>query len=103
MTAHSLLTAQQILAILAEQRQHFLRLGVRSIGLFGSYGRGNPKPGSDIDFLVVFENPSFDRYMDLKFFLEDLFDRPVDLVMEEALKPRLRPYILSEVQYAQGL
>lgn len=56
-----------------------------------------------MDFLVVLERPSFDNYMDLKFFLEDLFSCKVDLVMEDTLKPRLRPYILEEVIYAQGL
>jgi predicted nucleotidyltransferase len=41
--------------------------------------------------------------MNVKFFLEDLFGRPVDLVLEETIKPRLRPQILSEVVYAAGL
>ena len=41
--------------------------------------------------------------MDVKFFLEDLFQCKVDLVLEKTLKPRLRPYILAEVEYAQGL
>ncbi len=103
MVTESYLTAPQILSELAQHSQRLRQLGVIRIGLFGSYGRGNPTPESDLDFLVIFENPSFDHYMDLKFFLEDLFGRPVDLVMEETIKPRLRPYILSEVQYAQGL
>lgn len=78
-------------------------MGVLKIGIFGSYRRGSPRSTSDMDFLVVLERPSFDNYMDLKFFLEDLFSCKVDLVMEDTLKPRLRPYILEEVIYAQGL
>jgi predicted nucleotidyltransferase len=46
------------------------------------------------------EKPTFDTYMEVKFYLEDLFGRKVDLVMEEAIKPQLRPYILNEVEYA---
>jgi predicted nucleotidyltransferase len=77
-------------------------MGVRKLGLFGSYRRGTATVTSDIDFLVVLEQPSFDAYMEVKFFLEDLFGCPVDLVLEETIKPRLRPYILGEVAYAQG-
>jgi hypothetical protein len=40
--------------------------------------------------------------MNLKIFLEDLFLCKIDLVLEETLKPRLRPYILEEVIYASG-
>jgi predicted nucleotidyltransferase len=95
--------ASEILRILEQNSVRLRQMGVRKIGLFGSYRRGTPASESDMDFLVVLERPSFDTYMDLKFFLEDLFGCRVDLVMEESLKPRLRPYILGEVAYAQGL
>ena len=75
-------------------------MGVRKIGLFGSFKRGQAGRKSDIDILVVLAQPTFDSYMDVKFYLEDLFGRKVDLVMEDALKPRLRPYILADVEYA---
>ena len=84
-------------------RRDLRKLGVLKIGLFGSYRRGSPRAESDMDFLVVLERPSFDNYMDLKFLLEDMFSCKVDLVMEDTLKPRVRPYILDEVIYAQGL
>jgi uncharacterized protein len=96
-------TAQSILNTLNNHQADLRRMRVRRLGLFGSYRRGTPTPESDIDFLVVLERPSFDAYMDLKFFLEDLFGCPVDLVLEETIKPRLRSYILGEVVYAQGL
>ena len=78
------------------------RFGVARIGIFGSYARGEEKPESDVDVLVEFRKgeKTFDHYMGLKFFLEDLFGRKVDLVMKEAIKPRLREPILSEVVYA---
>ncbi len=74
-------------------------MGVRKIGLFGSFKRGQARRKSDIDILVVLEKPTFDSYMEVKFYLEDLFERKVDLVMAETIKSRLRPYILNEVEY----
>ncbi len=61
--------------------------------------------GSDIDILVEFEKDkkTFDNYMDLKFFLEDLFKCKVDLVIAEAIKPDLKPYILGNVKHASGM
>lgn len=79
--------------------------GVRRIGLFGSYSRGEQTETSDVDILVEFEDDekTFDNYMDLKFFLEDLFGLKVDLVMEGTIKPDLLPYILGSVKYAAGI
>jgi hypothetical protein len=77
-----------------------LRFGVRKIGLFGSTVRGDAGPLSDVDVLVEFEEPTFDRYMDLKFYLEDLFGRPCDLVLEGSLKEGLRGSVMGEVLYA---
>ncbi|AGB02604.1 nucleotidyltransferase family protein [Methanoregula formicica] len=87
-------------------RQHELelkkRFGVATIGIFGSYVRGEERPESDVDVLVTFRRgeETFDNYMDCKFYLEDLFGRKVDLVMKGAIKKRLKPYILGEVVYA---
>lgn len=78
------------------------RYHVRRIGVFGSFARGDEKEGSDIDVLVDLEEEyeTFDNYMDLKFFLEDLFGRKVDLVTVDALRPQLKDDILREVVYA---
>ena len=72
------------------------RYGVRRLGLFGSWIRGEASVASDVDVLVEFERPTFDRYMDLKFFLEELLGCPVDLVTRDALKPRVRPEVERE-------
>ncbi len=66
---------------------------VNSIGLFGSYARNDFHSKSDIDILVTFSEPTFDHYMDLKFYLEDIFERPVDVVMEKTVKERLKKTI----------
>ncbi len=78
-------------------------MGVRRIGLFGSYRHNAPGPNSDMDFLVSLERLSFDDYMAVKLFLEDQYGCRVDLVLEDSIKPRLRPHILDEVVYATGL
>jgi len=72
------------------------------IGVFGSFARGEEREGSDIDVLIELEDKyeTFDNFMDLKFFLEDLFNRKVDLVTVEALRPQLKDDILREVVYA---
>jgi predicted nucleotidyltransferase len=90
----------KILEVLKSNKQymqtHFM---VNSIGLFGSYARNDFHDKSDIDILVTFSEPTFDHYMDLKFYLEDLFGRPVDIVMEKTVKERLKKAILQETCY----
>ncbi len=78
------------------------RYGVKKIGIFGSFARGEEKEVSDIDVLVDFNEgaKTFDHFMELKFFLEDLFGRKVDLVTVTALRPQLKEGILREVTYA---
>jgi len=74
--------------------------GVRRIGIFGSFARGEAKKDSDVDVLVEFEKKTFDNYMGLKFFLEERLSRRVDLVIADALKAALKEEILKEVKYA---
>ena len=71
---------------------------VRSLGLFGSYIRGNQKKGSDLDILVDFvEVPGMFRFLDLERDLSHLLKVRVDLVQKEALKPAIGKRILREV------
>ena len=94
---------QKILTTLSANEAKIKSFGVRSLSLFGSSIRGEETAGSDLDFIVEFQNKSFDSYMDLKLFLEDLFGRPVDLVLADGIKPRLRAAILREAIHAPGL
>jgi hypothetical protein len=96
-------TREQVLNTLQANRDAITRYGVRRLGLFGSIVRGDSSASSDLDFLVEFEHKSFDAYMDLKEFLESLFGCPVDLVLADSLKPRLRESILKETVHAPGL
>lgn len=91
--------------ILNLHRKEIQQFGVKRIGLFGSFSTNNQHRKSDIDILVEFKkgNKTFDNYMELKFFLEKSFGRPVDLVVKEAVKHELKPSILKSVRYAAGL
>jgi predicted nucleotidyltransferase len=96
------LTRDEILAQLTEHQETLRRMSVRRLGLFGSVARGENAAASDLDFLVEFERKSFDGYMDLKMFLEELFSCRVDLVLADAIKPRLRERIHAETIHAPG-
>lgn len=100
-----MLNSDKILKIINENQQYIKKFGVKSIGLFGSYATNNQKLESDIDLLVDFKKgkKTFDNYMDLKFYLENLFDCNIDLVVKEALKVDLKSNILKSAKYATGL
>lgn len=97
------MTREDIMNLLRENREELERLGVQRLALFGSRAREDAQSKSDLDFLVEFKKKSFDAYMDLKFFLEDLFGVPVDLVLANTIKPRLRDRILEEAVDVPGL
>ncbi len=79
--------------------KHF---GVKRCGVFGSFARGMQSDESDVDILVEFEpgKKSFDNFMGLAFFLEEMMGRKVELVTPESLSPYIGPHILREVEYA---
>ena len=100
-----MLTADGILGTLTEHRERIRSPGVRRIGVFGSFAQDDEHEESNIDILIAFEEGgrSFDTYMDLKLFLEDLFGRRVDLVVRDTIRPALTPYILRRVRYLPGV
>jgi len=71
---------------------------VKTLGVFGSYVRGEQKEGSDLDILVEFQEPvGLFKFMELEEFLGKNTGVKVDLVSRKALKPRIGKYILEEV------
>jgi predicted nucleotidyltransferase len=94
-------TKKEVLKALSRNRARLVALGVKRLGLFGSFVREEQKPASDIDLLVEFQRgkKTFDNFMELSFLLEDLLQREVELVTTESLSPYLGPHILKEVQY----
>lgn len=95
-------TKEKIFKAIEANKEKIRSFGVRRLALFGSIVRNEGTEASDLDFLVDLDPKTFDNYMDLKEFLEDLFQCKVDLVCINAIKPRLKPYILNEAVYAQG-
>ena len=73
---------------------------VKRIGLFVSFARGEENESSDVDIMVEFEQPTFDNFMKLAFFLEDLLGRRVELVTPDSLSPYIAPYVKDEVVWA---
>jgi len=71
---------------------------VKTIGVFGSYARGEQGVSSDVDVLVEFEEPvGLFQFMALENYLSDLLGAKVDLVSKKALKPHIGEHILEEV------
>ena len=87
--------------VLPEIRERF---GVAKIGIFGSTARGEERPDSDVDVLVEFApgQTTFRNFMELAFYLEDLFGRRVDLVTEQGLSRYIRPYVEQEVVWCDA-
>ncbi|MBU0469920.1 MAG: nucleotidyltransferase family protein [Nanoarchaeota archaeon] len=94
------LTQKSIIKELEAHKEDICKYDVKKIALFGSYLKGKQHQKSDIDFLVSFSKPSFDNYMELKFLLEKIFKKKIDLVTEKSLKPALK-YVKEEAIYAK--
>ena len=91
---------EDVILRLEAANEELAAFGVLEIGLFGSFVMGRQTPMSDIDFLVKFspDKHSFDNFMDLSFFLEELLGRKVEVVTTDALSPHIGPHILKEVE-----
>lgn len=87
----------RVLAILKQHEAALKQMGVRSLALFGSVARDEARSDSDVDLLVDLEPPyTLDRYINVKFFLEDHLGASVDLVMQEGLRPQIRETVERE-------
>lgn len=93
-------TKPDIVQLILEKREQLVSFGVRSIGLVGSFVRGDQTPQSDVDIFVEFmpEKHTFDNFMEVAFLLEEYFGRKVELVTPAALSPYFGPHILKEVE-----
>ena len=90
-----------VLTTIRAHQERICAFGVKRLGLFGSFATQRQRPESDIDILVSFEEgrKTFDNFMELAFFLEELLGRRVELVTTEALSPYIGPHIMREVEY----
>lgn len=96
-------TKDDVFSLLRDFQEEIGELGVKRLGLFGSFVRNEQDTESDIDIVVEFESgrKSFDSFMKLAFLLEELSGRKVELVTKESLSPYIAPYILNELEYVE--
>ncbi|MDQ2730063.1 MAG: nucleotidyltransferase family protein [Armatimonadota bacterium] len=98
------MTRNDILQLLTIHQADLARFDVKTLGVFGSVARGEANPDSDVDVLVEFNGAAtFDGYIDLEAFLEDLIGARVDLVTRPSLPSDLRLSIERDVCYVAGL
>ncbi len=92
---------EEIMAKIKEDLPYFVnKYKVKSLGIFGSYVRGEQRKRSDLDVLVEFNEPiGLLEYVALERELGERTGKKVDLVMKTALKPRIGKHILAEVRY----
>jgi predicted nucleotidyltransferase len=90
-----------ITSIIRENKVQIQEFGAKSIGLFGSFASDNQNDKSDIDLIVEFEKDkkTFNNFINLTFFLEDLFKRKVELVTPESISKYIKPHILKTTEY----
>ena len=86
---------EQILTTILNNQKDIRGFGVSKIGLFGSFVRNEQNEKSDIDLIVQFEQgkKSYLKFINLSDYLEDLFDKKVDLLTEKAISPYMKSKI----------
>ena len=93
---------KKLMHILHSQKDRILSYGVRSLSIFGSFAKDhNINKESDIDFLVEFEagKKTFDNFIDLNFFLEDITGRKVELLTQLSLSKFIGPHIEEQLEH----
>ena len=88
-----------VVNIIKSKRRMIKRYGVKSLALFGSAARNRLRKNSDVDVLVQFDQPTWANYIGLKFYLQELLGREVDLVTPKGLKPAVRPSVEKDLLY----
>jgi len=94
-------TKYDLLYSLFENREGIKAFGVNSLGIFGSFRKETNTESSDVDLYIEFDptRKSFDNFMGLSFFIEELVGRKVEIVTPQSLSKFIGPHILNEVEY----
>ncbi len=92
---------EQILTTILNNQKDIRGFGVSKIGLFGSFVRNEQNEKSDIDLIVQFEQgkKSYLKFINLSDYLENLFDKKVDLLTEKAISPYMKSKVKKEAIY----
>jgi predicted nucleotidyltransferase len=94
---------EKIRKLINDNQDVIRQYGIMRLGLFGSVIRGEEKENSDIDLIADFQPgmKNYDNFIDLCFFLEDMFDRKVDLLTFDGISPIIRKNIEREIEYVK--
>lgn len=96
-----MITLEEITRILDAEKAHLAeRYGIKQLGVFGSYVRGEQRPDSDLDLLLELERPariSLIDLVELELYLSELLGVKVDLAIKKNLRPRIGERIQAEV------
>ncbi len=92
-----MLTKEEIVGKIEENKEKIREFGVRKLTLFGSYARNESSENSDIDFLVEFKKGRglFDDFIHLLHFLEDMLGKHIDLGEKRLLREEIKNYIIG--------
>ncbi|HTP65869.1 MAG TPA: nucleotidyltransferase family protein [Geobacteraceae bacterium] len=95
------MSRNEIIELIRKNDDFLIAHGVKRIGLFGSYARGEARESSDIDLIVEFDagKKNYDNFIELCFFLEDLLGHKVDLLTPESISPFIRRHIEKDTHY----
>ena len=97
-----MITKNDILTKLKELKPALYKdFSAKEIGLFGSFSDETNSEKSDIDLLVELERPIGWKFFSLELYLENIFNRKIDLVTNNALKDQIKENILKQINYAQ--
>ncbi len=97
------MTSKEILSIIRNCKEELQeRFGVEDIAIFGSYIRNEQKYNSDVDVFVTLKTgyKTFDNFIELKFFVEDITQKKIDLVIKDSIRKEFRDIVLKEAMYA---
>jgi len=95
-----MITKSEILSKLTELKPILYRdYAVKEIGLFGSYSDNSNTDDSDIDILIELEKPIGWKFFTLELYLENIFNKKIDLVTKNALKEQIKDQILKQVNF----
>lgn len=94
------LTKLQLIQQIYSHREQIKALGIKKLGLFGSFVRQQQTPISDVDILIEFEHgqKTYDNFIQLAELLEKFLELKVELVTHESISPYIKPHILNEVE-----
>jgi uncharacterized protein len=91
----------QVLLLLKTNKAKIIQFGIGRIGLFGSFVRNEARADSDVDIWAEFHEgkKTYNNFINLTYFLEDLLQREVEVVTPEGVSPFIKPHILKELEY----